>query len=196
MDLAEFNLYTPLIQAGATIVLVCITAYYAWFSKKLVDENKKLRELQLFPHILLTFVKIKRNDLIGAGMDRGEFLRITNAGNGSAFNVKVEAKLNDKAKKDISWTAKVLNSKESVDIDRNNFGMSKDFEFSRKKIPFVITYKLANGEPKRYTIINNEPPFEEDWWGSFEQNGLSGIKSALGGIKDELREIRQARNRR
>ncbi len=66
--------------ASLTAVLIIITAYYAWQTRRTVVEMQRTRSAAMRPHLSVGF------DHLGA---RKAFVKVTNSGPGTAFNVRL-----------------------------------------------------------------------------------------------------------
>lgn len=108
-----FNKNTGLLQAILTAVLVIITAYYAWQTRKTVKEMSRQTNLQQMPIIMLYIRDIRdsmnniadydeqqkmrrkfENFLIRIRTENGNsnyYLALRNVGNGAAFNIEVKS---------------------------------------------------------------------------------------------------------
>lgn len=75
---------SAVVTAAVTVVLVLATIYYAWQNRRMAQEMKKARELQVRPHLVPTLRYL--------GASQG-FLRIVNVGPGSALRVDVVLRL-------------------------------------------------------------------------------------------------------
>jgi len=82
------------VTAGATVVLVLITAYYAWQTHALTEEARRARELAMLPVLVcaMTAHPPTGKKVDGAHGDvHGEFntLSLRNVGSGPALDVRV-----------------------------------------------------------------------------------------------------------
>lgn len=94
---------------GLTGGLVLITGYYAWQTRRTVDEMKASRAAQIMPHVVPTLGWQGKAPSLA-------FLRVQNVGPGPAINVRVRLRLDDGNEYSIQWTAGLLTPGEYHDF--------------------------------------------------------------------------------
>lgn len=131
------------VLAASTIVLVCVTGYYAKQTKKTVDVLKETSVLSIRPHLKGTFQNI--------GPVSGDLL-IRNVGNGPATKINIGFWIESKDETKKSWTKPLMmpNDSEEFFIPKNDkesvFNM--DF-FSNNQTTIRIVGEY-------YDILNNK----------------------------------------
>jgi hypothetical protein len=139
----RFVLVTTVLLASATIVLVCITGYYAKQTKNTVEVLRKTAELSVRPYLKGTFQPI--------GPVAGDLL-IKNVGNGPAHKIELSYWIESKDETRRNWTKPLL-----MPNDGDEFFIPKN----EKENVFDNTFFENNQttiriEGKYFDILGNE----------------------------------------
>jgi len=94
-----------LLLAGATLLLVFVTAYYAYQTRRTVEMMKESTEAQFLPHLRLSLA-----------LPEGPILElvVTNVGKASAVGVEANFQIRELADSARQWTTPLLNAADSA----------------------------------------------------------------------------------
>lgn len=182
---ANDNCALDYMTACSTIVLVLITAYYAWQAKKTVDVMEKTRVSQFIP----AFKIVPKPIFLGGELG----LEITNIGVGTAKNIKGKLKLTSNGEEtDIFYPS--LYPRESLVLSQpfKNVTLNADTSKGNKVEMFVMyediagnAYEVKESFSIDYSELTQNDNYTKDKVVSELQNISKQIESLKSVIKNK-----------
>jgi len=172
-------------SAFSTIVLVCVTAYYAYQTKKTVEQMEKARRQQVLP--------VLKASLIFPG-PAIIYLRIQNIGLGPAININATIKI-EPGSHSHEWLAPILNKDE---YRKFLLPLSSFEEILATYERIIITGSFGDIFGTKHQIIENldvkkllnslkTQPITELWIDPYPLKALDKINDNLKKIADNLK---------